>query len=82
MNNWLVKYSKQLQAGSDILMLADVYPAVQETLRASGALDVIGQVSVFPATTRVLDAEHQAWEAAQELLAGRQENSNQPANAG
>jgi SulP family sulfate permease len=75
MINWLVKYSKQLQAGGGILMLADVNPSVKETLHTSGALDVIGAEYVYPATTRVLDAENQAWEAAQKWLEEHQENS-------
>jgi hypothetical protein len=44
---------------------------VLKELKASGALDVIGAENVFPATTRVLEAERTAWEAAQEWLRGR-----------
>ena len=40
-------------------------------------------VALFTITlSRVLDVENQAWEAAQEWLSGRQENTNQPADAG
>lgn len=40
-----------------LIMLADVNPAVEKELQASGALDVIGVNNVFPATTRVLNIE-------------------------
>jgi hypothetical protein len=41
---------------------------VLDTLKKSGALDVIGADNIFPATPRVLAAENQAWEAAQSWL--------------
>jgi hypothetical protein len=74
--NWLVRYSQLLKAGGSVLILADVNPAVQEALRKSGALESLGSQNIFPATARVLDAENQAWDAAQAWLrqrtAGRQ----------
>ena len=53
------------------MMLADVDPVVEEELKASGALDVIGAEYVFPETTRVLAAEKMAWDAAQKWLRER-----------
>lgn len=65
---WLERYANELKANSSVLLLADVNPAVQEVLKRSGALDVIGAENVFPATKRVLAAENMAWEAAQKWL--------------
>ncbi|MFN8469528.1 MAG: SulP family inorganic anion transporter [Caldilineaceae bacterium] len=69
--NWLLRYGKALQANGSVLMLADVNPAVEDRLRKSGALDVLGAANVFSATARVLDAENQAWDAAQAWLRGQ-----------
>jgi SulP family sulfate permease len=66
---WLQNYAKDLGANGGMLMLADVNPAVQETLRKSGALEIIGSNNVFGATPRVLEAENTAWAAAQARLA-------------
>jgi SulP family sulfate permease len=68
---WVERYAQELQANGGLLILADVDPVVLKELKASGALDVIGAENVFPATTRVLEAERTAWEAAQEWLRGR-----------
>ncbi len=65
---WLERYSQNLKANGSVLMLADVNPAVLDTLQKSGAMDVIGAENVFPATTRVLASENQAWDAAQKWL--------------
>ena len=65
---WLERYAKNLQADGSVLMLADVNPKVLDTLKKSGALDIIGADNVFPATQRVLDAENMAWNAAQGWL--------------
>jgi SulP family sulfate permease len=65
---WMERYSQNLKANGSVLMLTDVNPAVLDTLQKSGALDVIGTKNVFPATTRVLAAENQAWDAAQQWL--------------
>jgi len=65
---WLERYAKNLQADGSVLMLADVNPRVLDTLKKSGALDIIGADNVFPATQRVLDAENTAWDAAQQWL--------------
>ncbi|NTU63250.1 MAG: SulP family inorganic anion transporter [Chloroflexi bacterium] len=65
---WLERYAKNLQAAGGVLMLADVNPKVLDTLKKSGALDIIGAENVFPATKRVLDAENTAWNAAQAWL--------------
>ncbi len=65
---WLERYAKELQANDSTLMLADVNPSVMEVLEASGALDVIGDDNVFPATARVLEAEKMSWEAAQAII--------------
>lgn len=65
---WLERYAKSLQANGSVLMLADVNPKVYDTLKRSGALDVLGTANVFPATKRVLDAENMAWEGAQNWL--------------
>ena len=73
---WLERYTQTLKANGSQFMLADVNPVVLETLKKSGALEVIGAENVFPATSRVLDAENQAWEAAQKWLGGRQAGVN------
>jgi SulP family sulfate permease len=65
---WLERYAQSLRAGGSVLMLADVNPEVLDTLKRSGALEVIGAENVFPATARVLASENMAWEAAQEWL--------------
>jgi MFS superfamily sulfate permease-like transporter len=65
---WLEGYAKDLKTQGSLLMLADVNPGVLEVLKKSGALDVIGEQNVFPATARVLAAENTAWEAAQKWL--------------
>ena len=49
-------------------MLADVNPGVMEVLKKSGALEIIGSEHVFPATTRILEAEETAWQAAEQWL--------------
>ena len=69
---WLERYAKNLQADGSVLMLADVNPKVLDTLKKSGALDIIGADNVFPATQRVLDAENTAWDAAQAWLKTQQ----------
>ena len=51
-----------------MLILADVNPAVHQVLKKSGALAVLGEKNVFPATERILAAEEAAWQAAQEWL--------------
>lgn len=56
-----------LTTGS-VLMLADIDLVVLNTLKKSGALDVIGAEKVFPATARVLAAANTAWAAAQQWL--------------
>jgi SulP family sulfate permease len=66
---WLERYARDLKAGGSLLMLADVNPAVLDVLKKSGALGIIGEENVFPATDRVLEAERQAWDAAQRWLA-------------
>jgi len=65
---WLESYAAELKAHDSVLMLADVDPMVVQTLKRSGALDVVGVDNVFPATIQVLAAENMAWEAAQQWL--------------
>lgn len=65
---WLINYARTLQDNGSILMPADVQPQIIDTLRKSGALEVIGEQNVFPATARVLEAENRAWDAAQSWL--------------
>ena len=65
---WIERYAKDLKANGSLLMLADVNPAVVDVMKKSGALDSVGEQNVFPATSRVLDAERQAWDAAQQWL--------------
>lgn len=67
--NWLTWYAQELQTSGSILMLADVNPAVLQTMTKDGALDVIGSENIFPATARILATENRAWEAAQDWLA-------------
>jgi len=68
---WLERYAKNLKANGSLLMLADVNPVVLDTLKKSGALEVVGTENVFPATARVLASENAAWEAAQKWLQQR-----------
>ena len=66
---WLERYAKDLQENESTLMLADVNPEVMRVLKASNALDIIGEDNVFPATARILEAERTSWEAAQTKIA-------------
>jgi SulP family sulfate permease len=66
--NWLERYARSLKENGSVLMLADVNPGVLDTLRVSGALDVIGTENVIPATSKVLAAENMAWNAAQKWI--------------
>jgi SulP family sulfate permease len=66
---WLERYAKDLKSNGSVLMLADVAPAVQETLQRSGAIASLGAENIFLATPRVLGAENVAWDAAQKWLA-------------
>jgi SulP family sulfate permease len=65
---WLERYAQQLKANGGLMILADVNPAVHQVLKKSGALAVLGEKNVFPATERILAAEEAAWQAAQEWL--------------
>ncbi|NTW07952.1 MAG: SulP family inorganic anion transporter [Anaerolineaceae bacterium] len=65
---WLMRYANELKENGSVLMLADVQLAVIEVLKHTGAMQVIGEENVFPATTRVLAAEESAWQAAQDWL--------------
>ena len=65
---WMERYAKELRENGSVLMLADVNPPVLETLKKSGALEIIGEENIFPATPRVLAAENASWEAAQKWL--------------
>jgi sulfate permease, SulP family len=69
---WLVQMVKELRAGGNTLFLADVDPAVVDILRKTGILAIIGEQNVFPSTEHVLEADNQAWDAAQKWLAERQ----------
>jgi SulP family sulfate permease len=69
---WLERYAQNLKADGSVLMLADVNPKVLDTLKKSGALDILGAENVFPATKRVLAAENTAWDAAQQWLKAHQ----------
>jgi SulP family sulfate permease len=69
---WLEKYVKDLKEGNNHLILADVNPEVVKTLRNSGALSMIGENNIYPATDRVLEADIRAWDAAQEWLKSQQ----------
>lgn len=68
---WLERYAKGLKANGSLLMLADVNPAVLAVLKSTGTLALIGEQNVFPASARVLEAEQQAWDAAQQWLQQR-----------
>jgi SulP family sulfate permease len=72
---WLERYAQKLADNGSVLMLADVNPAVLETLEKSGALDVLAAENVIPATSKVLEAEDMAWEAAQKWIEGHQANA-------
>ena len=65
---WLVRYAQNLKANGGVLILTDINPKVLETLKRSGALEMLGGENVIPATKRVLGAENAAWNAAQEWL--------------
>lgn len=66
---WLERHAKDLRNNGSVLMLADVDPAVRDTLRRSGAIESPGLENIFPTTPRVLEAEKAAWAAAQTWLA-------------
>jgi SulP family sulfate permease len=68
---WIERYANDLEANGSVLILADVNPEVLGVLRKSGALEIVGEQYVFPASTRVLEAENVAWEAAQKWLEQR-----------
>lgn len=68
---WLERYAQQLKVNGSLLILADVNAAVLEVLKKSGAMEVIGSENIFSATTRVLQAENTAWNAAQQWLKTR-----------
>jgi SulP family sulfate permease len=65
---WIERYAKELKAHDSLLVVADVNAEVLNALKKAGAMDVIGAENVIPATARVLDAENQAWEVAQNWL--------------
>jgi sulfate permease, SulP family len=69
---WLEHYLKELQANGGTLILADVSQEVMAVLKKSGALAVLGEENVIPYTDRVLEAEKQAWEIAQQRLQEKQ----------
>jgi SulP family sulfate permease len=68
---WFERYVNDLRAGGSLLMLADVNPGALDAFRKSGLLEIVGEQNVFPAAQRVLEAEQQAWEAAQQWLASK-----------
>jgi len=65
---WLERYANDLKTNDSLLLLADVNPAVLDVMQRSGALGVVGEENVFPATPRILEAEQQAWDRAQQWL--------------
>ncbi len=65
---WLERYANDLKTNDSLLVLADVNPAVLDVMQRSGALGVVGEENVFPATPRILEAEQQAWDRAQQWL--------------
>ncbi|MCB9118332.1 MAG: SulP family inorganic anion transporter [Caldilinea sp.] len=65
---WLERYAKNLKAEGGLLILADVNAEVMATLTKSGAVEVLGAENIIPATKRILEAEEQAWDAAQAWL--------------
>ena len=68
---WLERYAQALQAQNGLLILADVDPLVIEILKKSGALAIVGEDNVFPATPQLLATEEAAWSAAQQWLQSR-----------
>ena len=68
---WVERYARDLRANGGVLMLADVNPEVLGVLKKSGALDIVGERNVFPASPRVLEPEKVAWEAGQRWLQQR-----------
>ena len=73
---WMERYASELKANGSRFLLADVNPEVVKILGKSGALEVIGQENIFPSTPRVLEADNQAWDAAQDWLQARQAPPN------
>jgi SulP family sulfate permease len=65
---WIERYAKELSASDSLLILADVNPAVVDVLKESGVMDILGEQNVIPASSRVLEAERLAWDAAQQWL--------------
>ena len=68
-------YHATPRSNGGTLILADVNPEVYAVLKKSGALAALGEENVIPATTRVLDAENQAWEVAQKRKTESQKTS-------
>jgi sulfate permease, SulP family len=69
---WIERFAKELQANGGTLILADVNPEVYAILKKSGALALLGDDNVIPATDRVLESERKAWEIAQQRLQEKQ----------
>ncbi|MBE2220275.1 MAG: SulP family inorganic anion transporter [Anaerolineae bacterium] len=65
---WLEGYAEDLHMHDNLLILADVDTVALNALRASGALEVVGEENVFPAMPQMLAAEEMAWQAAQKWL--------------
>jgi sulfate permease, SulP family len=69
---WIEHFAKELQANGGALILADVNPEVYAILKKSGALALLGDDNIIPATDRVLESERKAWEVAQQRLQEKQ----------
>lgn len=65
---WMEKYVQELQANNNLFILADANPFIMKVLTNSGAMEIIGAENVIPATSRILEAEETAWQAAQTWL--------------
>lgn len=72
---WVLRYAKDLKAGGNLLMLADVQPTMMEELVKTEVMDVIGKENLFAAQPDLDGALDDALEAAEKWLASHKDHS-------
>jgi SulP family sulfate permease len=75
----LRRYTQALQANEGKLILVGVAPALQEQLRRTGMIDLIGEENIFLATATIGESGNAALRAARDWLA---ESSSEKDTAG
>jgi SulP family sulfate permease len=81
MLKWLQGYIRDMQAGGNVLILADVPESSMQILDRTRLLDLIGRENVFPAEDDLEGALIKAWQAAQTALAAQGNDNSGSANA-